>query len=169
MEGTTGNDGISSISCIPLCCCANTACPVGLGRIGEVSLFIHNPPGSPWGRAEHSDIWHIGPPWGEKQPKSVCLVLLHSFLLFTLSCLCPSGINAHWDFQKMTGPLKITRTACSSVSDKASNRVAWQHTGGQFSACSVCFIMGQDFWVFVCFDLHLSPFVKPLYFVSLQV
>ena len=31
---TTGSDGISSISCIPPCCCANTACPTGLGRIG---------------------------------------------------------------------------------------------------------------------------------------
>lgn len=112
----TGNDGISSISCIPSCCCANTACPKGLGRIGEVSLFTHHPPGSPWERAEHWDIWRVVPPWGEEWQS---LFVQH---FFTFSLLSFSVRNKYTQgFSQMAGPLNITRSVYSAlVSAEAS-------------------------------------------------
>lgn len=170
--GTTGNDGISSISCIPLRCCANTAYPLRLGRIGEVSLFTHHPPGSRWERAEHSDIWRVVPPWGEERQKSVCSALLHflSLAYFLLSFAVRSKYML--GFSQMAGPLNITGTVYATlVSDEAPTGVVrqcgWQHTGGPFSAFSAHLFMYPTTWVFLHLALLWSTFSKPVSLPSL--
>lgn len=84
---TTGNDGISSISCIPLRCCANTACPTRPGRIGGRGPVY---PSSTWQPLREPSTQA----YGGAVPPSVCSAPLHSlFLLFTFSCLSPTGRN----------------------------------------------------------------------------
>lgn len=62
---------------------------MGLGRIVEVSLFTHHPPGSPWERAEHRDIWRAEP------PKRQSLFAQHFFTFFLFAYFfCHEQIDA---------------------------------------------------------------------------
>lgn len=84
-------------------------------------------------------------------------VLSHAYSLSSLSVRnkCTLG------FSQMTGPINITRTVDPTlVSGEASTGVVWQHTGGQFSACSACLFMSPTSWVFLYLDLLLSTSLR---------
>lgn len=142
---SAGNDGISSISCIPPCCCANTACPMGLGRIWEVGLFTHHPPGSPWERAEHMDTWC------RRRTTKVCL-------FSTSSLSCSWKLSLVFPCQKQTRRVPTNGRSikhhrdCLFCVNLSRGIYVRRHTEGSFSARSAHRFMSPSTLMF-----HIKP------------
>lgn len=151
----TGNDGISSISCIPACCCANSTDPMRWGRIEirKASLFTHHPSGR--NLRQSRARWHVAHCAYAVTGDKVCLFSTSSL---SLSALSQSG----WGLSQVGGLLKINWLClCCSRGYRGIfwNAVSvWmtihRRAGFQFDLpVFYCFYQSKYLGIWLCFSL----------------